>query len=156
MVKFPVIKSGRQNYLDNDLDYQHPIYSSVRLKWNTVVALTTSYSLWWICPTGTGRCCVMLERLPAQCDRAPPSSPSHARKSCHPRSEQRQTEEAKSGQTSCAEHFNHSNIVEKRITALWKCTFISVKCLLFLTLQHEIFFSLIFWVFEWLLQQDSL
>lgn len=49
-------------------------------------------SLWWICPTRTGRCCVLLERLPAQCDRVLPNSLSHARKSCHPRPEQRQKE----------------------------------------------------------------
>lgn len=55
-----------------------------------------------------------LGRPPAPCDRAPPSSPSRARKSCRPRPEQRQTEEATSGQTSCAGHFNHSNIVEKK------------------------------------------
>lgn len=49
------------------------------------VSLTTSDSPWWICPAGTGRCCVLLERLLAQYGTALPGSLSHARRSCHPR-----------------------------------------------------------------------
>lgn len=87
--------------------------------------LIASYSLWWICPTRTGRCCVLLERLPAQYDRAPPNSLSRARKSCHPKPKQRQRE-GKRGQRSCIGHFNNLNI-EKKGKAFWKFTFIFDK-----------------------------
>lgn len=73
------------------LGYQHHIYFFRNIKIKTwFVTPVASYSLWRICPTRTGRCCVSLERLPAQCDRALPNSLSRARKSCHPRPEQRQ------------------------------------------------------------------
>lgn len=32
MAKFPAVKSGRQDYLDSDLYYQHPINSSVKFE----------------------------------------------------------------------------------------------------------------------------
>lgn len=37
MARSPVVKFDRDDYTNNDLeDYQHPIYFSVKLKWNMV------------------------------------------------------------------------------------------------------------------------
>lgn len=49
------------------------------------VSLPTTNSPSWICPTGTGRCCVLLERPLIQYDTEPPGSLLHAHRSCHPR-----------------------------------------------------------------------
>lgn len=43
----------------------------------------TGVSPWWICPAGTGRCCVWLGRPRARCDTVKPGSLSRARKSFH-------------------------------------------------------------------------
>lgn len=46
-------------------------------------AFVTHDSPWWICPAGTGRCCVWLGRPRARCDTVKPGSLSRARKSFH-------------------------------------------------------------------------
>lgn len=46
-------------------------------------AFVTRDSPWWICPAGTGRCCVWLGRPRARCDTVKPGSLSRARKSFH-------------------------------------------------------------------------